>query len=69
MSIQTVQPRRHPGLRYAGGRGVPESPERAAKWYRAAAEPGAWPKLGRRRFAKRRSADGLGALDTRQIIP
>ncbi len=38
MSIQTVQRRRHLGSRYAGGRGVPENPERAADWFRRAAE-------------------------------
>ncbi len=31
------------GLRYAGGRGVPKDPERAARWYRAAAEQGYGP--------------------------
>ncbi len=30
MSIQSVLRRRHLGLRDAGGRGVPENPERAA---------------------------------------
>ena len=34
------------GLRYAGGRGVPKDPERAAKWYRAAAEQGYGPAQG-----------------------
>ncbi len=31
------------GLRYAGGRGVPKDPERALRWYRAAAEQGYGP--------------------------
>jgi hypothetical protein len=31
------------GLRYAGGRGVPKDPERAVRWYRAAAEQGYGP--------------------------
>lgn len=34
------------GLRYAGGRGVPEDPERAVRWYRAAAEQGYGPAQG-----------------------
>ena len=32
MSIQTVQRRRHPGLRDAGGRGVPQDRVQAYKW-------------------------------------